>query len=108
MTAEQIREMDLPLRPTKKTDSRAKHWEGGSVEVEAIPPDVLRSLVEEAISRHVDEHQWEIVKIAEASERKLLKILPQGRFSEMEIEHDGEPGEIGHGYGEIILPFGPR
>jgi hypothetical protein len=44
---EQIEEFDLPTRPTKKTDSRAKTFEGESVEVDAIPPARLRQMVEE-------------------------------------------------------------
>jgi hypothetical protein len=46
--------MNLPTRPTKATDSRAKLFSGESVEVDAIPPKVLRALVSDCITRHID------------------------------------------------------
>src|SRR5271170_3040419 len=75
VTLEQIREWDLPTRPTKTSDSRAKDFGDISVELDAIPPDRLRDLVDEAISRHLPQHQLNILKIAEAEERKLLRGL---------------------------------
>jgi hypothetical protein len=45
VTPEQIRTLQLPTRPTKKTDSRAKAFGNQSVEVEAIPPATLRKLI---------------------------------------------------------------
>jgi hypothetical protein len=78
VTTEQIRAYNLPLRPTKKSDSRSKkfteeHGEG-SVELDAIHPDVLRSIVREAIERHLPRRQLEILKVAEQSERSLLTM----------------------------------
>jgi hypothetical protein len=78
VTTEQIQNYNLPLRPTKKTDSRAKkfteeHGEG-SVELDAIHPDVLRRLVRAAIERHLPRRQLEILKVAEKSERELLTL----------------------------------
>ncbi|MCY4609966.1 MAG: hypothetical protein OXD40_15450 [bacterium] len=81
VTQRQIEEYDLPLRPTKQTDVRAKNWEGGSVEVEAIPPDVLRSLVNSAIEGHVDPREWEVIKVAEASERELLDVVSNAHWN---------------------------
>lgn len=72
VTPEQIEAWSLPLRPTKKTDTRAKNFRGGSVEVDAIPPNVLRSLAAEHIERHIDEQQLRITREAERSERALL------------------------------------
>jgi hypothetical protein len=83
VTTEQIRDYNLPLRPTKKSDSREKkfteeHGEG-SVELDAIHPDVLRSIVREAIERHLPRHQLDILKIAEESERELLTMWAEAR-----------------------------
>ena len=75
VTLEQIQKWDLPTRPTKKSDSRSKGFGDISVELDAIPPDQLRSLVDEAIARHLPKHQLDILKIAEAEERKLLHGL---------------------------------
>jgi hypothetical protein len=73
VTRSQVEEWDLPTRPTKQTDTRAKKFNGTSVELDAIPADKLRQLVRECIERHVDQHQFEILKVAEESERDLLK-----------------------------------
>jgi len=74
VTRAQVEEWNLPTRPTKKTDTRAKKFGSDtSVELDAIPADKLRMLVRECIERHVDQHQLEILKIAEESERELLK-----------------------------------
>jgi hypothetical protein len=75
VTRDQIEQWDLPTRPTKASDSRSKGFGDISVELDAIPPDRLRDLVDEAISRHLPQHQLNILKIAEAEERKLLHGL---------------------------------
>ncbi len=72
VTPDQIRSMELLTRPTKMTDSRAKNFRGESVEVDAIPPGVLKQLVEDSIVAHVDEQALRTVEIAEESERNLL------------------------------------
>jgi hypothetical protein len=53
----QIEQYGLQTRPTKKTDSRAKSFDGESVEVDAIDPDTLRALCEKCITRHIDQEQ---------------------------------------------------
>jgi hypothetical protein len=78
VTTEQIEAHNLPLRPTKHTDTRAKkfteeHGEG-SVELDAIHPDILRRIVRSAIDRHLPSDQLEILKVAERSERQLLTM----------------------------------
>jgi hypothetical protein len=78
VTPEQIRDWSLPSRPTKASDTRSKNFGDISVELDAIPPDRLRDLVEGVIERHLPRRQFEILKIAEASERDLLKGLVRG------------------------------
>jgi hypothetical protein len=75
VTPEQIDQWNLPTRPTKKSDSRSKNFGDTSVELDAIPPADLRVLVEHVIQQHLPQRQFEILKIAEASERKLIKGL---------------------------------
>ncbi len=70
---DQIEEWDLPTRPTKKTDTRSKTFKGDSVEADAIPPDDLRALVEEAITQHIDKEVLRSTTVAEKSERELLR-----------------------------------
>lgn len=80
VTPEQIEDLDLPLRPTKKTDSRARAFEkkygaGGSVELDAIHPDTLRELVATAIEEHMPRQQLEVLRTVEAEERQGLELL---------------------------------
>lgn len=72
---EQIALWDLPTRPTKKTDSRSKTFEGESVEVDAIPPRQLREIVAGCIEQHVDRRKLDILQVAEQSERAILTTL---------------------------------
>lgn len=72
---EQIEAWHLPTRPTKSSDSRSKGFGSVSVELDAIPPQTLRDLVEQAIQRHLPYEQFQILKVAEESERQLLTSL---------------------------------
>ena len=74
----QIAEYGLPTRPTKKSDSRARGFVGESVEVDAIPANELRRICEGAITQHIDEEQQRLVRVAEESERELLRRLSGG------------------------------
>jgi hypothetical protein len=76
VTREQVERWNLPTRPTKMTDSRARKFNNAeSVELDAIPAAQLRTLVRECIERHIDKHQFEILRTAEKSERELLVQL---------------------------------
>ncbi len=67
--------MSLPTRPTKKTDSRYKSFEGESVDVDAIPPNTLRQLAEDRIVQHIDTYVWEQTKLIEEEERDVLEDM---------------------------------
>lgn len=71
----QIEEWDLPTRPTKASDTRAKNFGDISVELNAIDPDRLRSLVAEASEKHLPKQQLSILKAAEESERDIIRQL---------------------------------
>ncbi len=71
-TQEQIKVWELPSRPTKTTDTRAKGFGDISVELDAIEPGRLRRLVEYYIEKHLPTHQLQVLQAAEASERTLL------------------------------------
>jgi hypothetical protein len=72
VTPEQIARWNLPTRPTKASDSRAKGFAGDSVELDAIPAPTLREIVRGCIERHLDAEQLEVLRAAEESERELL------------------------------------
>lgn len=78
VTPEQIEQWQLPTRPTKATDSRARKFAGESVEVDSISPRRLRELVEAAIVQHIDPHALRITEVAENSEREFLRRLSEG------------------------------
>ena len=73
VTPSQIEDWQLPTRPTKPTDSRAKGFVGDSVEVDAIPPRELRRLVRDCITRHVNQRRLTALRKTEALERQSLQ-----------------------------------
>jgi hypothetical protein len=76
VTKEQIRKLKLPTRPVKQSDTRAAKWTGGEcVELDSMPPQAIRALVEACITRHIDARQWAILKQTEAGEREQLKQI---------------------------------
>lgn len=82
VTEEQIHDLNLPTRPTKRSDSRAPGFEGASVEVDAIPAATLREIVSDHITQHLDEHAYQITQETERQERDLLNRLVEGGWSE--------------------------
>ena len=77
VTPEQITNWNLPLRPTKTKDSRAKGWIGGSVEVDAIPAPTIRSLVEEWIARFHDPDELQTLNAIQNAEQETLRSFLQ-------------------------------
>jgi len=76
---EQIEQWGLPTRPTKRTDTRAAGFDGDSVEVDAIPPSRLRTIVYEAITQHINTERLALTEAIEASERDVLTAMVGGR-----------------------------
>lgn len=72
---EQIEALGLVTRPTKRTDSRSKGFEGGSVEVDAIPPRTLKALVHRCVERHLDPHALATLRNVEEQERATLRTI---------------------------------
>ena len=75
VTESQINEWELPSRPTKKSDVRSKTFTGESVELDAIPPDSLRGLVEDSITQHIDESSYLQLCEIESAERESLQAF---------------------------------
>jgi hypothetical protein len=78
VTPWQIEHLNLPTRPTKASDTRSKNFGDISVELDAIQPDMLRSMVRAHIERHLPQDQFNILKVAEQSERDFLMKLAAG------------------------------
>ena len=62
VTRQQVEQWNFPTRPTKMFDTRAKKFNGTSVELDAILAAQLRTLVRDCIERHVDKHRLEILR----------------------------------------------
>jgi hypothetical protein len=75
VTREQIDVYDLPTRPAKSGDTRARGWQGGCVEVDAMPPSALRELVRDTITRRIDLFAWKQLQKADAAEKETLQRL---------------------------------
>lgn len=78
VTPAQIKEYDLPTRPTKTTDTRARHFEGESVEVDTLDSATLKELVRAAIWRHLDRDEVQRLVAIEKAERDTLKKFAAG------------------------------
>ncbi len=69
-------EFDLICLPAKKTDMRAANFirrHGNKcAELDAVPPNVLRSRVEDAINEHINAEEWNRLLQVEAAERETF------------------------------------
>jgi hypothetical protein len=73
VTPLQIEWLNLPTRPTKQTDSRARNWAGAEcVELDSMPPAKMRAIVQEAITDCIEPEAWEALQKVEAAERESL------------------------------------
>lgn len=82
---EHIDQYNLMTRPVKASDTRARGWQGGCVEVDTLTPAQLRSLLEKELESLVDPFQWEQTKRIERAESDALgQILANSRGYLME------------------------
>lgn len=79
LNLDQVDGWGLPTRPGKRSDTRhaafAKRFGDASVELDAVPPDVLTDLVATAIEAHMDEAEWFRMRDVERAERQTLADL---------------------------------
>jgi hypothetical protein len=78
VTSEQIKKMNLPTRPTKRSDTRSKKFNDDSVELDAIPARELKKIVNNCIERHIDHDALESTKRIEKAERESLESFIEG------------------------------
>jgi len=111
VTREQIERWALPTRPTKKTDSRSKAFQGGSVELDAVGPADLRRLVRNSIIQHINAPRWALCLATEEQERatlrRLVEALEGEDLQDQRVQHllgrGGVPSQ-----GVAILPGEPE
>src|SRR5262249_19787885 len=76
VTRRQIHNWTLPTREPKRKSAADRNWPYDfACELDAIPPDRMRALVEEAINHHLPQQQFEVLKAAEESEREIISRL---------------------------------
>jgi hypothetical protein len=77
VTKEQIEELQLPTRPTKREKNRhAKNFVGESVEVDAVPTATLRQLARDFVLRTIDLDRFNAAAQEEDREReRVLRML---------------------------------
>jgi hypothetical protein len=87
VTPEQIEHLNLPARPTKRSKRKGltryevSHGDV-SVELDAMPPNVLRGMVWERIERHMDPWRLKQMRMVEREEREgLARLLAGGGSS---------------------------
>lgn len=75
----QILDLHLPTRPSKKGDSRyagfVERYGDASVELDAMPPNILQDLVEACILENINVPAWNAVLQAERLDRETLASL---------------------------------
>jgi hypothetical protein len=73
VTQDQVREWNLPTRLPKRESSADKKWPYTfACELDSIPPDDLRNLVERVINEHLSQRELAILKVSESSERENM------------------------------------
>lgn len=70
----QVIDWKLPPAPTKVTDSRSASWDGlGQVELDAVKPEVLISLLENTVRELFDENLHDELMRRESEEREYFR-----------------------------------
>lgn len=79
LTPEQIEKYNLPSEPAKQKDPNCKRfideYGDGVVELDSLPPDVLREEIKSCIAQHIDRGLFEQVQKIESEEQGKLQTL---------------------------------
>ena len=75
VTEEQIRALNLQTRPAKRSDPRAASFGDVAVELDAMPPQKLRGLVQHCIRQHIEWDSLERLERIEHAERESLDAV---------------------------------
>lgn len=79
LNPDQIADLRLPTRPGKRTDTRhaafSAEFGDASVELDAMPPNLLEALVDDAIAGQIDRDAWARLQLIEEKERQSLADL---------------------------------
>lgn len=78
LTTEQVEEHNLATMPPKRSDRRSAKWSGETCQLEALPPDTLAEIIENAIEDRLDPAALTRVTLEERADRAELLALPRG------------------------------
>lgn len=74
LTEELITRYALPYAPPKKTDTRAKNWTTGVVELDAVEPVMLQNLIKDCVKKHWDEKiEREVKRLEKVLKRRVKR-----------------------------------
>jgi hypothetical protein len=74
-----IRRWKLPTRAPKRISPADRKWpHDAACELDAIPPDTMRWIVEAAINQHLPQDKLKVLQEAEKSEREILRQWARG------------------------------
>jgi hypothetical protein len=72
---QQVVEMDLPTRPPKKNAGRDKNWPWPvAVELDAIPPEILRNMLRDELEKFMPYEQREYMRELENRDRSVIRM----------------------------------
>lgn len=75
LTYQQVQSMNLPTRPTKRQSSADKKWQYPfAVELDAMPPDALRSLVKAELELLMPQTYRRQILLEEAREKAMIRM----------------------------------
>ena len=77
ITEEQIDEYGLEKQELIKKVDYSKKWTGGVVELDALSSDILGTLVNDAIIPHIDQEEWDKLKVIEKDEKEIMRQIIQ-------------------------------
>ena len=73
LTGEQVDDYNLPTAPPKASDTRSRNWVGDTCQAEAMAPDDLARIVDEAILDHIDQDLLDETNEAEVNEGRAIR-----------------------------------
>jgi len=74
LTREQVAEYDLPTAPAK-AGTHSKNWNGGTCQLEALPPNIIADILKDALWQHIDPEQYLEDCDVEKAEREQITTL---------------------------------
>jgi hypothetical protein len=82
LTAEQVKSFNLPTSPAKATDTRSKSWVGETCQLEALAPDQIAALLDEALDGLLDTKTFnEDFRLEREERERLTRLLLTGPTS---------------------------